>query len=102
MSRAYCKRVLHRLGPMVEAELDARGQNSGNGFAHLRRKFFVNDVAAERQRQAVVFLAPPDAEVFANHQPFVLIRQLAFVNDEADVRLASADGLKIWSNGTTT
>ena len=57
-------------------------------------KFLVDDIAAERQRQAVIFAVPPDAQVFANHQAFVLIRQLAFVNDEAHVRRAGADGLE--------
>ena len=49
---------------------------------------------AQRQRQAVVFPAPPDAQIFANHQAFVLIRQLAFMDDEAHVRRAGADRLK--------
>ena len=58
-----------------------------DGLAHVGRKFFVDDIAAQRQRQTVVFLPPPDAEVFAHHQPLVAIGQLALVDDEADVGL---------------
>src|SRR5215469_6988191 len=42
------KRVLHRLSPMIEAELNARRQDIRDFFANLRRKAFMNDVAAER------------------------------------------------------
>ena len=54
----------------------------------------MNDIAAQRQRQAVIFLSPPDPEVFADHQSFLLIRQLALVDDEPDVRRAGTDGFK--------
>ena len=54
----------------------------------------MNDVAAQRQRQAVIFLSPPPAQVFADDQSFVLIRQLAFVDDEPDIGLAGPDRLE--------
>src|SRR5208283_2290619 len=53
------QRVLHRFGPMLQAESDAGRQDVGYLPAHVRREFFVNDIAAERQRQAVVDCAPP-------------------------------------------
>ena len=54
----------------------------------------MNHVAAEGQGKAVILASPPDAEVFAANQPRVLIRELAFVNDETDIRPAGADGLE--------
>ena len=54
----------------------------------------VNHVSAQRQRQAVVLFAPPDAEIFADHKPFVLISQLPFVNDQAHVRRTGAHRLE--------
>ncbi len=83
MSRAYCKRVLHGFRAMIEAELNARRQDIGNLLAHLRREAFVNHISAKRQRQPVVLFSPPHAQIFAHNQPFILIRQLAFVNDQA-------------------
>ncbi len=59
------QRVLHGFRAMIQAELDARGERVGNFLARGGVKFFVDDIAAERQRQAVVLFSPPDAEVFA-------------------------------------
>src|ERR1017187_9103193 len=91
--------VLHRLGPMVEAELNARGENVGNFTARRQIEFLVNDIPAERQRQTIVFPAPPNAQVFANDQTFILIRQLAFMNDKPDLGLTGADRLKYLKKG---
>ena len=88
------QRVLHRLGAVIQTELNARGQNTGNFPAKFRRKFLVNDVSAQRQWQAIVLFAPPNAQIFANDKVFVFIRQLAFVDDKADVRPAGTNGLK--------
>ena len=55
------QRVLHRLGAMIQAVLNARGQNAGDFPARGRIKFLVDDISAQRQRQAVVLFAPPDA-----------------------------------------
>ena len=79
---------------MIEAELNARGEDVRDGLAHGWLEAFVNDVAAEGQGKAVVLPTPPDAEVFADLQTFILIRELAFVDDEADVGLAGAHGLE--------
>ncbi len=65
------QRVLHGFGAMIQAELDARGERVGNLLARCRIKSFVNHVAAERQRQTVVFSSPPDAEIFAQNQSFI-------------------------------
>src|ERR1019366_3545687 len=78
------QRVLHGLGAVIQAELDAGRERVGNLLADIRCKFFVNHIPAERQRQAVVLLAPPNAEVFAHDQSLVLISQLAFMNNEAN------------------
>ena len=94
MSRAYCSACCTASGAVIQAELDAGRENVGNFPARRQIKFFMDDIAAERQRQPVVLLAPPDAEVFAHHQSFVLISQLAFVNDQADFGRAIFDGGK--------
>jgi hypothetical protein len=57
------QRVLHRFRAMVETKLDARGERVGNLFARGELKFFVNDIAPERQRQAVIFAPPPNAKI---------------------------------------
>ena len=54
------QRVLHRLGTVIQTELNARGQNAGDFPARRRIKFFVNDVPAQWQRQAAILPAPPD------------------------------------------
>ncbi len=38
--------------------------------------------------------APPHAQIFANAESLILIRQLAFVDDEAYIRPAGADRLE--------
>src|SRR5207302_1365700 len=88
------QRVLHCLGAMVEAVADAGRENSRNGFTRRWVKPFVNHVAAEGQGKAVILAPPPGAEVFAANQALVLIRELALVNDETDIRLAGADRLE--------
>ena len=88
------QRVLHRLGAMVQAVLNARGQYAGDFPARGRIKFLVDDIPAQRQRQSVVLPAPPDAQILADHQALVLIRQLALVDDEADVGRPILDGGK--------
>ena len=65
--------VLNRLRTMIEAELNAGGEDIGNRFAGRRVEAFVNDVAAERKRQTVVFRGPPCTQVLANLQSLVAI-----------------------------
>src|SRR5688572_3382548 len=71
--------VLHRLGPMIEAELDAGGEEVGNLFAIGDGKSLVNDVAAERKRQTILRFVPPDSEVLTQFQALVLICELALM-----------------------
>jgi hypothetical protein len=79
---------------MSRAVSDARGEDIGNRASHRRIESFVNDVPAERQRQSVVLALPPVAEIGAALEAFVAIGELTFVNDEADVGNAIADGLE--------
>src|SRR5256885_7159851 len=79
---------------MVETVADAVRESVRNRLARHRVVTFVNHVAAEGQGKAFVFAAPPTTEVFAHDQSFVLIRELAFVDDQADVGFAGADGLE--------
>ena len=53
-----------------------------------------NDVAAERQRQAVGALGPPLAEVDELPQALLLVGELAFVNQQPRLDLAVAHGLE--------
>ena len=86
--------VLHGFGTMIEAELDAGRKRVGNFLARRKVEFFIDDIAAERQRQAVIFLSPPNAQIFADDESFVFVGELAFVNDEADIGRAAFHGLK--------
>ena len=94
--------VLHGLGAMVQAELDAGGEGVGDFPAHVWGEALVNHIAAQGERQAVVLFAPPHAKVFAHDQALVAVGQLPFVNDEAHVGVAVFNAAKIWSKGTTT
>src|SRR6185437_13819606 len=71
------QRVLHRLGAMVEAVTNARGENVRDRLARRRIVPFMNNVAAEGQGKAEVLATPPRANVFAHDQPFILIGELA-------------------------
>src|SRR5215213_7849750 len=77
---------------MIEAELDAPREKVGDFFAIGRSEAFVDDIAAEREWQAILRLPPPDAKVFAEVQALVAVSELAFVNDEADVGTSMTDG----------
>ena len=47
----------------------------------------MNDVPAQREPESPALLAsPPDAEVLADLQPLILISELAFVDNDPDVR----------------
>lgn len=48
----------------------------------------MNDVPAQRQRQSVILLFPPDPQVLANEKPFVFPGQLPFMNNQSRFRLA--------------
>jgi hypothetical protein len=84
--------VLDGFGAMFEAVADAGFENAGDGAAIGFGEAFVDDVAAEWEREAVVLAAPPDAEVFAEDEAFVAVGELAFVDDQADVGAAVANG----------
>ena len=88
------QRVLHRFRPMIEAELDAGSEGIRDFFPRRRVESLMNDVPPERQRQPVVLLSPPDAQIFADHEPFIAVGKLPFVDDQADFRRAAADGLE--------
>jgi hypothetical protein len=57
-------------------------------------KAFVDDVAAEGERQTILGLPPPDTEISGEDEALVLIGELAFVNDEADIGAVFANGLE--------
>ena len=46
------ERVLHGLGAVIQAELDARGEDVGDGLAECGGVALVDDVAAEWQRES--------------------------------------------------
>ncbi len=95
------KGVLHGLRAMVQAILDAGRKDSGDDLANHRVKAFMDDIAAQRQRQTTVLAAPPDAQIFTDLKPFLLVSELAFMDDEADVSFAGTDGfedLVEWNN----
>ena len=50
----------------------------------------MDDVAAQGQRQALVFAAPPHTKVLAHVQPLVPVCELALVDDQPDLSPAGA------------
>ena len=86
--------MLHRLGPVVEAETDAPLEHVRDDLALAGLDALVNDVSAEWQRQPVVLAAPPHAEVFAADEPFILEGQLPLVDDQPHIGLALVHGFE--------
>ena len=86
--------VLHRAGAMIQTELDAFGQQLRHPTTDFHFDPFVNDISAQWQWQALIGVAPPLAQILTHHQALVLISQLAFMNDEADIRRARTNCLK--------
>src|SRR6266850_4868149 len=83
--------MLDRFHPMLEAIANACGQNRRDGLPQARVETFMDDIASQRQRQAIVFLAPPDAQVFAEHETLIAISELAFMDDQPCLCFAAAD-----------
>src|SRR5258707_1389489 len=54
----------------------------------------MDDVAPERKRKAIVFTSPPNTQVMAEFEAFVPVSQLAFMNNQADICHAGANGLE--------
>ena len=88
------QRVLHRLGAVLEAVPDAALEHAGDHFSLRRRDAFVNDIAAERQRQPFVLAAPPHAKILAANEPLVFKRQLTLVDDQPHVGEPFVDGFE--------
>jgi hypothetical protein len=86
--------VLDGFGAVVEAVLDAAGEDVGNLFSFGGFEAFVDDVAAEGQGKAILGLVPPDSEILAEFEALITVSELSLVNNEADVGLARADGLE--------
>src|SRR5689334_5019833 len=80
--------VLDGFGAVVETELDAGGKDVGDGFANVRWEALMDDVAAKWEGQAIVFGGPPGPEIGADLEAFVLISELAFVDDQPDIGAA--------------
>ena len=95
------QRVLDCLGPVFKAETDAGGQDIRDLFADRGHEAFVDDVAAQRQRQAVVYLTPPHTQVLTDYQPFLLPGKLAFMNNQPHIGSAGMNGVENaveWNN----
>src|SRR5436190_5496623 len=78
------KRVLHRLRPVREPGFDRLLQYLREIVERLRPEIAPRHVDSERQRQARLE-QPPLAEVDDLAQPFRLVRELAFVNQQPRV-----------------
>ncbi len=76
---------------MVQTELNAAGQKIGNRLAILGCETFVDDIAAKREGQTIIFTPPPNTQIFAQLQSLVLIRQLTLMNDQSHIRIATID-----------
>ena len=73
--------VLNGFLPMIEAVLDAGGKDLRDFFPEARFKPLMNHVASKWEWKPIIFAPPPNAEVFTNLEPFILIGELAFMND---------------------
>src|SRR5262249_28461612 len=60
------ERVLNGFFPVIKAVANAVGEDLRDLAAQGRFEAFVNDVSAERQRQAVLLAPPPDSKIYAN------------------------------------
>src|SRR5687767_13147303 len=76
------QRMRHRFGPVVEAKLDAHGQQIRNALSVRGGESFMNDVSAQRKRQSALRFLPPRAKIMTQHQAFISKRKLAFVNNK--------------------
>src|SRR5207245_4909774 len=72
---------------VCSSDLDARLEIAGDLAHQFLPEVAPDHVAAERERQPG-FLVPPLAHVHPKAQTSVAVSQLAFVNEEAGLRLA--------------
>ena len=84
---AELHRVRHRLAAIVETRPDRILEDGRQIGEHVVAEIAPRDVRAQRQRQARL-QEPPLAEVEHLFQALVRVRELALVDDEADVRVA--------------
>lgn len=71
-----------RVGPVVEAELDAGCEEIRDLFPRRWGKPFVDHVAAERQWQTIIFTPPPRTQILAQFELLIPVGQLALMNDQ--------------------
>ena len=84
---AELHRVRHRLAAIVETWSSIELEDGRQIGEHVVAEIAPRDVRAQRQRQARL-QEPPLAEVEHLLQALVRVRELALVDDEADVRVA--------------
>src|SRR6202049_1423385 len=88
--KAHC--MVQCVLAMIEAIRDALTKMPRDFPLHVARHRFTNDVATERERQPG-FLEPPSAHVGDEMQSFVLVCELALVNQQPRINLAADHGL---------
>src|ERR1044072_8325035 len=83
--------VRERVAPVVERELNRLAQVVRDAPDGLWPEVAPDDVAAHRERQALLLL-PPLAEVYDLLEPEPLVEELPLVDEQAGVGLALPDG----------
>lgn len=91
--------VLDGFGAVIEAVLDASGEDAGDLASGIRGEAFMNDIAAEGEGQALILFSPPDAEIGAAMEAFLVEGELAFVDDQSDVGPVFPDGTEDFVEG---
>src|SRR2546423_7806405 len=86
--------VANGFWPMIEAILDAGGQNIRDGLSQGGFKAFMNNVSAQRKRQTFIVTSPPGAQVFTELKPLMLVCQLALMNYQTHLGSAGANRSK--------
>src|SRR5437588_86300 len=87
---AHC--VVERVLAVVEAVGDALAQMAGDLPLDITRHVLADDVASKWKRQAGL-LQPPGTHVGDEMQSFVLVGQLAFVNEKTSIDVAAQHSL---------
>src|SRR5437879_3318374 len=78
---------------MSQTEVDAFEHDLAKIMSNIRRDVFANNVSAERQWQSS-FLFPPLAKIDNLLKTGLCVGQLAFMNNQARLRLSPVHGLE--------
>src|SRR5712671_7846716 len=85
-------RVIEGALPVIEPVCNALAQVARDLLLDLARHVLANDVATKRKRKTG-FLEPPRTHVGDEVQPFILVSELAFVDQQPRVHITAMNGV---------